>query len=67
MCDKLCKGFVSKLMDVSLANEVLFGKWRDCLVLQWSGTGIITARSNIVADQFMLRTVITVLIDVQFR
>jgi len=64
--DKLCKGFVSKLMDVSLANEVLFGKWRDCLVLQWSGTGIIRA-SNIVADQFMLRTVITVLMDVQFR
>jgi len=53
-------------MDVSLANEVLFGKWRDCLVLQWSGTGIIRA-SNIVADQFMLRTVITVLMDVQSR
>ena len=66
MCDKLCKRVVSKLMDVSLANEVLFGKWRDCLVLQWSGTGIITA-SNIVADQFMLRTLITVLMDVQFR
>ena len=66
MRDKLCKGFVSKLMDVSLANEVLFGKWRDCLVLQWSGTGIITA-PNIVADQFMLRTVITVLMDVQSR
>jgi hypothetical protein len=53
-------------MDVSLANEVLFGKWRDCFVLQWSGTGIITA-PNIVAAQFMLRTVITVLMDVQFR
>jgi hypothetical protein len=32
--DGLCKCFASKLMDVSLANQVLFGKWSDCLVLQ---------------------------------
>jgi len=36
------KGFQTKMMDNGFAWQVLFGKWSECLMCQWSGVDMVT-------------------------
>jgi len=59
-------GYTSKLLDESLAGQVLFAKWSECLIFNWSGIDIITDPFTL-ADWHQIRVVIHMLMDVEWR
>jgi HK97 family phage major capsid protein len=66
VCDGQFRGYVTKLLDTPLVNGVLFGKFSEMVVCQWSGLDLVTDPYSL-ADFFQIRVVINALFDVQYR